>query len=74
LAVQRRSVLDDWLMVVALVAILEMAFSGLLPTVRFSVGFYAGRVLSLITSSIVLIILVAETTLSLRAQRTRERD
>jgi signal transduction histidine kinase len=62
LAVQRRSVLDDWLMVVALVAILEMAFSGLLPTVRFSVGFYAGRVLSLITPSIVLIILVAETT------------
>jgi signal transduction histidine kinase len=63
LAVQRRSVLDDWLIVVALVAILEMAFSGLLPTVRFSVGFYAGRVLSLITSSIVLIILVTETTL-----------
>lgn len=62
LAVQRRSVLDDWLMVVAFVAILEMAFSGLLPTVRFSAGFYAGRVLSLITSSIVLIILVTETT------------
>src|SRR4029077_2495633 len=63
LAVQRRSVLDDWLMVVALVSILEMVFSGLLPTVRFSVGFYAGRGLSLITSSIVLIILVTETTL-----------
>ena len=81
LAVQRRSVLDDWLMVVALVSILEMVFSGLLPTVRFSVGFYAGRVLSLITSSIVLIILVTETTLlyarSARAsaieQRERER-
>lgn len=63
LAVQRRSVLDDWLMVVALVATLEMIFSGLLPTVRFSVGFYAGRVLSLITSSIVLVILITETTL-----------
>jgi signal transduction histidine kinase len=63
LAVQRRSVLDDWLIVVALVAILEMALSGLLPTVRFSVGFYAGRVLSLATSSIVLIVLVTETTL-----------
>ena len=39
------------------------AFSGLLPTVRFSVGFYAGRVFSLVTSSIVLIVLLAETTL-----------
>jgi signal transduction histidine kinase len=62
LLVGRRSVLDQWLVVVALVSILDMAFSGLLPTVRFSVGFYAGRVLSLITSSIVLIVLVAETT------------
>jgi C4-dicarboxylate-specific signal transduction histidine kinase len=78
LAVQRRSVLDDWLMVVALVAILEMVFSGLLPTVRFSVGFYAGRGLSLITSSIVLIILVTETTLlyarSARASTTERRE
>jgi C4-dicarboxylate-specific signal transduction histidine kinase len=63
LASQRRSVLDDWLMVVALVSILEMAFSGLLPTVRFSLGFYAGRVLSLLLSSIVLVVLVTETTL-----------
>jgi signal transduction histidine kinase len=55
-------VLDLWLIVVAAVFIAELAFSGLLPTVRFSVGFYAGRVFSLITSSIVLIILLAETT------------
>lgn len=54
--------LDLWLIVVAAVFIAELAFSGLLPTVRFSVGFYAGRVFSLITSSIVLIILLAETT------------
>jgi signal transduction histidine kinase len=78
LAVQRRSVLDDWLMVVALVSILEMVFSGLLPTARFSVGFYAGRGLSLITSSIVLIILVTETTLlyarSARASAIEQRD
>src|SRR4029077_8666143 len=38
-------------------------FSGLLPTGRFSVGFYAGRVFSLVTSSIVLIVLLAEMTL-----------
>ena len=60
---RRRSVLDLWLIVVAAVFIGELAFSGLLPTVRFSVGFYAGRVFSLVTSSIVLIVLLAETTL-----------
>jgi signal transduction histidine kinase len=62
LLARRRSVLDQWLMVVILVSILELAFSGLLPTVRFSVGFYAGRVFSLVTSSIVLIVMLAETT------------
>ena len=51
---RRRSMLGLWLMVVAVVGILELAFSGLLPTVRFSAGFYAGRVLSLLTASIVL--------------------
>ena len=50
------------LMVVALVAILELAFSGLLPTVRFSAGFNAGRAFSLLTASIVLIVMLAETT------------
>ena len=61
LAVHNRSVLDLWLMVVAAVFILELVFSGLLPSARFSVGFYAGRVLSLITSCIVLILLLEET-------------
>ena len=59
---RRRSLLDLWLMVVALAAILELAFSGLIPTVRFSAGFYAGRAFSLLTASIVLIVLLAETT------------
>jgi signal transduction histidine kinase len=60
--VRPRSVFDQWLMVVTLASILELVFSGLLPSVRFSLGFYAGRVFSLITSSIVLIVLLAETT------------
>jgi signal transduction histidine kinase len=63
LVFRRHSVLDLWLIVVATVFIGELAFSGLLPTVRFSVGFYAGRAFSLVTSSIVLIVLLAETTL-----------
>jgi len=62
LAFRRRSVLDQWLMVVAFVYIGELAFSGLLPSVRFSLGFYAGRLFSIIASSIVLIVLLAETT------------
>jgi signal transduction histidine kinase len=62
LASRQRSVLDQWLMVVAFVYIGELAFSGLLPSVRFSLGFYAGRVFSIIAASIVLIILLAETT------------
>ena len=63
LVFRRRSVLDLWLIVVATVFIGELTFSGLLPTVRFSVGFYAGRAFSLVTSSTVLIVLLRETTL-----------
>ena len=59
---RRRSVLGLWLMVVALVAILELAFSGLLASIRFSAGLYAGRAFSLLTASIVLIVMLAETT------------
>ena len=67
----KRTLLDQWLMVVAVVYIAELTFSGLLPSVRFSVGFYAGRAFSIVTSSIVLIILLAETTqLYVRAART----
>jgi signal transduction histidine kinase len=62
LAFRRRSVLDQWLMVVAFVYIGELALSGLFPSVRFSLGFYGGRVFSVITASIVLIVLLAETT------------
>jgi len=80
LSLRRRSVLDQWLMVVALVFIAELVFSGLLPTVRFSLGFYAGRVFSIITASVVLIVMLAETTrLYMRLARSnamllRERD
>jgi signal transduction histidine kinase len=56
--IRRRSVLDLWLMVVACALIGELA----LTIVRFSLGFYASRVLSLATSTIVLVILLGETT------------
>lgn len=55
---RRRSVLDLWLMVVTCALIGELAVT----VVRFSLGFYVSRMLSLATSTIVLTILLAETT------------
>lgn len=60
--VRRRSVLDQWVTVVSLALISELAFTSLLSNARFSFGFYAGRVLSVVTSTIVLVVLLAETT------------
>lgn len=77
---RRDSLVDQWIIVLAWVSILELAVSGLFPTIRFSLGFYAGRMLSLFTTSIILIILLAETTvLYARVARSnlllrRERD
>ena len=59
---RRRSLLDQWLMIVALSAILEMALGSIFVSARFSLGFYTGRVFSLLTSTIILVVLLAETT------------
>ena len=58
---RRRSVLDQWLMIVALSLILEIGIVVLLSPKRFDVGFYAGRMFSLLTSTIVLVVLLVET-------------
>jgi signal transduction histidine kinase len=60
--VRRRSVLDYWLMLVLWALILEVILISLLSGARFSLGFYAGRGFSLVTSIIVLVLLLAETT------------
>ena len=78
--VRRRSVLDYWLMLVVWALILEQVLIALLSDARFSLGFYAGRGFSLVTSIIVLVVLLAETTkLYTRLARShqlleRERD
>jgi signal transduction histidine kinase len=59
----RRSVLDQWLMVVTLAVILEVAmlvivFNG--TAARFHLGFYAGRIYTLFASFTILIALIAE--------------
>jgi PAS domain S-box-containing protein len=58
---RRRSLLDQWLIIVALAALLEMALGSLFVSGRFSFGFYAGRLFSLLTSTIVLVVLLVET-------------
>jgi PAS domain S-box-containing protein len=58
----QRSALDQWLMVVVLASIVELAITALFGGPRFTLGFYAGRVFSLVTSTLVLTALLAETT------------
>jgi PAS domain S-box-containing protein len=58
---RRRSVLDEWVMIVALAVILEIGIVVLLSPKRFDVGFYAGRLFSLLTSTIVMVVLLVET-------------
>jgi signal transduction histidine kinase len=57
---QGRSVLDQWLMVVALAFISELVINGLLISARFTVGWYVSRLFAIVTSTIVLVVLVEE--------------
>jgi len=59
LGLRRRSVFDQWLMVVALAAILETGLT--VAGGRFNLGWYAGRVFSLLTSTVILVVLLVET-------------
>ncbi len=71
---RQRSLLDQWLTIVALAALLEMALGAIFVSARFSLGFYAGRVFSFLTSTIVLVALLAETTrLYANVARSNER-
>jgi signal transduction histidine kinase len=60
--VHRQSILDLWLTVVMLAWIAEYVMSASLSTARFDLGWYAGRIYSLITATIVLAMLLAEVT------------
>ena len=59
--VRRRSVLDQWLLVVAVAALSEVVLAVALVNSRYTLGFYAGRAFSLATSTLVLVVLLAET-------------
>lgn len=55
---RRRTVLDVWLMVVMCAWIFDIALAALLNSGRFDVGFYAGRIYGLISSTFVLLVLI----------------
>ncbi len=59
---RRRSVLDLWLMVMCCTWLLEGAVAAILINARFSLGWYAGRIYSLIAAIVVLVVLLSETT------------
>ncbi len=60
--VQRRSVLDLWLMVVMWAYVIEICLISFPVPVRFSIGWYAGRVCGFLSGSLVLFVLLYEIT------------
>ena len=67
---RRGSVLNLWLLVAIFAWLLEFSVAALLTNSRFGLGWYMGRVYSVITGSIVLIALLSDTT-KLYAQLAR---
>jgi signal transduction histidine kinase len=59
--IRRRSVLDYWLMLVVFALILQHIYGGFLASGRFTLGFYASRGFTLVTSILVLGLLLKET-------------
>jgi signal transduction histidine kinase len=59
---KKRSVLNQWLIVVALAFVSELIINGLLISARFTLGWYVSRLFSVVTSTIVLVVLLEETT------------
>src|SRR5215472_16223139 len=78
--IRRRSVLDLWLMVVMCAYLIEIYLISFPNPVRYSIGWYAGRVFGLVSGSLVLFVLLYEVTMlyaqllrAIGAQR-RERE
>jgi Membrane-associated sensor, integral membrane domain/His Kinase A (phospho-acceptor) domain len=58
--IRRCTVLDYWLMLVVFALIIELTCTSLFGSARFTLGWYAGRLYSLITSVAVLVLLLQE--------------
>lgn len=59
---RKRSLLDLWLMVVLFAFLIETLLLAYLSSGRFSVGWWAGRAYGLASASVVLLVLLSETT------------
>ncbi|MET4701761.1 signal transduction histidine kinase [Constrictibacter sp. MBR-5] len=65
-----RSILDLWLLVVIFTFLVELLLLSFLSSGRFSVGWWSGRFFGLVSATVVLVVLLAETT-TLHAQLAR---
>jgi signal transduction histidine kinase len=63
LGFRRRSVLDLWLMVMCSTLLLEIFMAIIFTDARYTLGFYASRLYSLIATILVLLVLLSETTI-----------
>jgi signal transduction histidine kinase len=59
---RRNCMLDIWLLVLSFTLVLEVTMSSLLAAARFDLGWYLSRAFALTASTVVLIVLLSETT------------
>jgi len=60
--VRRRTLLDEWLVVALCAIFIELVLAAILPGERYNVAWYAARFYQVITATVVMIVLLAETT------------
>jgi signal transduction histidine kinase len=60
--VRRRTLLDEWLVVALCALLIEVALASVLSGDRYTVSWYAGRFYQLVTATVVMVVLMAETT------------
>jgi signal transduction histidine kinase len=59
---RRRSLLDQWLVVALCALLLEVLLASVLSAGRYNLAWYAGRLYQLVTSTVVMVVLLAEMT------------
>ena len=60
--VRRRTLLDEWLVVALCALLIEVALASVLSGDRYTVSWYAGRFYQLVTATVVMVVLLSETT------------
>lgn len=59
---RRQTLLDEWLMVALWALLIEVALASVLSGDRFTLSWYAGRFYQLVTATVVMVVLLVETT------------